>query len=880
MPTTGKSLRQAGTMKKSFSLSLILVIFCARVFAAIVPVSEAQQVATNFFTHQTGKAVNQVTLAYTVQNSNTQGATGTTAADPLIYVFNFNGNDGFVMVSAEDLVQPILAYDNTHAFEANHLAPVVQKWMENYKVQVLRVRTLAVSTSTEVATQWTEMYHNRFAASQRSVGVAPLVKSKWNQDPYYNDFCPYDNGARTNAVTGCVATCMAQLMRYWNYPPQGTGYHSYYDATYGTQTADFGNTIYDWAHMPLVLTHHDTAIATLMYHCGVSVDMSYGTASAGGSGAYVLADASPDPRACSEYAYVNYFGYDGDYLQGVERYSYSDADWIALLKTELDAGRPFQYVGWGSAGGHTWVCDGYDNNSMFHMNWGWGGTSDGYFTVDALDPPGLGSGGGSGGFNNGQQALIGIEPPINIIQSTLTLSSVVALSSNPYTLGDTLRVTASVTNSSSNDFHGSIAASLFTNNGSFIANIDVANGVTIPAGGSANFAFRVDSLRYGQGQYKIGIYYLPSYLTSYTSVQSATFTNPVNIVVAGNQHNIQLISAISGDTLIRTNQPFSEFVKLVNNGSRGFSGSVRAALFNSNDSLVAVAQEVTNTSISNNGGIRSFNFYNPGFNIAPGDYYLAIQSYDISSGAPYWVTDNNDFYDNPVHVRVVSAPLVADVYEGDDAEQSPYVFTAAFIAGATEVTTTGSNIHVATDEDYYAINLPTGYTYTVDARVNDSQESLDGYTYTNDVAFSYKTDNVWSATFDQALPAPIMVKGGNLMFHVSDYFSGTTGSYVLDVNITQQRDSSTVGIDQPNASALSVFPNPASSQVTITTGNISGPCTLSLLDILGRTVSQQEVNLSPGAVLHQDVTNLDNGLYILRLKSGNQTHEAKVVVNR
>ena len=211
---------------------------------------------------------------------------------------------------------------------------------------------------------------------------------------------------------------MAQIMRYWSYPAKGTGSSSYscttangYKDNYGTLSANYGTTTYNWTSMPLanasITSSASTysAVATLMYQCGVSVDMNYDPS---GSGAQVLSvDAGGGP--CAQQSYTLYFGYDASTIQGYQRTQggYSDAAWLNLIETDLNAGRPVQYAGQDpSQGGHTWVCDGYDVNNNVHMNWGWAGSDDGYFSINNLLTT-------NGGFNpsTNHEILVGIQPP-------------------------------------------------------------------------------------------------------------------------------------------------------------------------------------------------------------------------------------------------------------------------------------------------------------------------------------------------------------------------------------------------------------------------------------------------------------------------------------
>jgi PKD repeat protein len=198
-------------------------------------------------------------------------------------------------------------------------------------------------------------------------------------------------------VAGCVATAMGQIMKYWNYPPHGIGSSSYMDSPFGTLYADFDSTQYDWSQMPLNVTRTNSSVATLMYDCGVGVQMAYSDTS---SGSYIITGDDP---VCAQSAFVQYFGYSGASIQGLYRQNYSDNDWTTLLEDELNNKRPFLYAGSGNQGSHAWVCDGYDATGYFHMNWGWAGYEDGYFSLDALNPDNI-------PLNSDEEALIGIGP--------------------------------------------------------------------------------------------------------------------------------------------------------------------------------------------------------------------------------------------------------------------------------------------------------------------------------------------------------------------------------------------------------------------------------------------------------------------------------------
>ena len=190
----------------------------------------------------------------------------TLAADgqPTVYVFA-NGTRGYLVAAADDACPALLGYSDKDKFSGEAMAPALQYWLQEYSRQVAYARTQSNTV--------------KVPAKARPVraAIAPMVATRWNQDAPFNNDCPVLNGERS--VTGCVATALAQVMKYHNWPEHGTSSHSY---TYNGQTisADFAKTTYDWANMRDVYTSSATAaqnaaVATLMFNCGVAVDMQY-----------------------------------------------------------------------------------------------------------------------------------------------------------------------------------------------------------------------------------------------------------------------------------------------------------------------------------------------------------------------------------------------------------------------------------------------------------------------------------------------------------------------------------------------------------------------------------------------------------------------------
>ena len=339
------------------------------------------------------------------------------------YVFN-TGTTGFVIVAADDEVTPVLAYSTESVFSPDNIPANVADKLDNYKLQISYIIRNNVPATAQTTAKWDMLQADKpFGAAKTTVvGVPPLMHTKWDQRPYCNILCPYDYTADTNALTGCVATAMAQVMKYWNWPAQGTGTHTY-SSSYGTLSANFGATTYLWDSMPNYLSANNAAVAKIMYHAGVSVNMHYGVTS---SGAYVLASYSPITD-CAEYALKTYFKYKPS-IHGVYRSSYDDSGWVHLIKSEIDNYRPVMHTGSGPSGGHCFVADGYANDNRIHFNWGWGGIYNGYFIIENLAP-------GTETFNSDETLLVGIEPdrPVTGVNNVAVTENMVNIYPNPAT---------------------------------------------------------------------------------------------------------------------------------------------------------------------------------------------------------------------------------------------------------------------------------------------------------------------------------------------------------------------------------------------------------------------------------------------------------------
>ncbi len=371
---------------KKILISLLLVTAFGAAIAAPVSEADARRAAENFWFASTLKPCQSATAL-----------PGTGFAQ--LRIFDIDGGSGFVIVASDDRAYPILGYSLESPATAE-IGANIRFWLGQYEQEIAFLASQDGAADPIVADAWKRLLAGEWSDPKSATSVSPILTTTWNQSPYYNNLCP------SGTPAGCTAIAMAQVMKYWNYPPQGTGSHSYNHSTYGSLSADFGATTYNWANMPNSLTSSSTsaqktAVATLCYHVGVSVNMDYGPS---GSGAPIVGSNSVQT------ALPQYFGYKPTTV-GIYKSQFTNTAWVDTLKSEISAGRPVVYAGFDNSAGHAFVFDGYNSSSQFHVNWGWGGAYNGYFSIGALNPGGGGTGSNtSNTFNLSNQAVIGIQP--------------------------------------------------------------------------------------------------------------------------------------------------------------------------------------------------------------------------------------------------------------------------------------------------------------------------------------------------------------------------------------------------------------------------------------------------------------------------------------
>lgn len=372
-------------------MMMLLVLVCLPAMAGQRTASEAQNVAMNYLNSHAprrapGASAPKLSLAKTAQSTNGR------AVD--YYVFDCDANRGFIIVSGEDKAAPVLGYCDEGTFDPTNIPDGLNYMLDCYAEQMKYLRSHPEAAYVAPGTEMT-------------VSITPLLTTNWNQDSPYNDLCPTFGQDATHAAVGCVATATAQVMNYHKWPKKGTGEFTYLCKVNKKEeqwlSADFGNTTYDWdnmldAYIPGSYNEvQANAVATLMSHVGIASHMGYGETS------------STSTFAAME-ALRDYFGYNPGMVR-YSRHSVEAAKWDSLIMNELICSRPVIYTGFTpKGGGHCFVLDGCNAQGYYHFNWGWGGKSNGYFLITALNPADQGIGSYEGGYNAAQEFIANVYP--------------------------------------------------------------------------------------------------------------------------------------------------------------------------------------------------------------------------------------------------------------------------------------------------------------------------------------------------------------------------------------------------------------------------------------------------------------------------------------
>ena len=357
-------------MKKLTLFVLLLCSLCLN--AQQRSESEAIQIAQEFWGSRVNraklKAVSQSSLMKAKARAMTKSAVPTNNSKQSFFVINDEEHSRFVIVSSDDRLYKILGFSDKGVFD--------------YETAPIGLIDMLNGYDEQYASIYPELDNTRSGVQKKSTvsPVQPLIQPKWDQSDPFNLYCPKDikSTSGKNCVTGCVATAMAQVMYFWKYPETGTGSNTYTSSTQRiSQSMDFSSVHFSWENMldeynsDATETQKD-AVATLMHAAGVSVSMDYADV----SGAYAIDMA---------YALSHFWKYNPNVSYKKKQY-YSDDEWNQLILSELSEGHPILYAGQGSSGGHQFVLDGCNEDGMYHFNFGWGGSGDGYYTLEVLAP--------------------------------------------------------------------------------------------------------------------------------------------------------------------------------------------------------------------------------------------------------------------------------------------------------------------------------------------------------------------------------------------------------------------------------------------------------------------------------------------------------------
>jgi len=800
-----------------------------------------------------------------------------TNPSPAFYVYNFTGSPGFVIVAGDDIVTPILGYSTEGYFSMVNIAPAAASFLWSYEEQIKSAVAKKLRATPEIESAWIEYQTTASGSNHSDEGVKtvePLIKLYWNQAPHYNKLCPENKKPKELTVTGCVATAMAMVMKYHNYPKQGTGSASNKTEKYGTLSANFGGTKYAWNVMPDSLyddsdTAAINAVSTLMYHCGIAVEMEYGIAAVGGSAAYVIDYGTK--RRCTENALKNYFGYDPA-LRGLSRHNYTDTEWIDLLKEDLDARLPVLYAAQDPSpkgGGHAFICDGYDNNGKFHFNWGWGGVDNGYFEINSLNPPGS-------RYICGHEMIKGARPmPGQGKYFNLNLSAPVTLLSDIIQYEDSISISTSIRNNGKADFTGSLGAAIFDSNQMRIGFVEIINPFTIRAGENAeHITFKNSGLpEMLPGKYMIGIMYSyvgDDWMEVNDTLQFVNF--PVMEVI--NPDVIEMASAMTVlPEILTEGQAATVKLAIRNNGSADYSGMLNLAIHDADGNFLYSIAQKENFTLPAGSASGELTFSTNRIPVSAGSYMIALW-YKNPANSEFELVGSSGFQ-NPVRVQVNASPLVADRYEPNDSAQISSVLPLSFSGNSAKILLDNTNCHVGTDEDFYKIVLPIGFSYNIEANLRNSEydttwsHPLNGfwnYMRPQDTVWQFPCNNSGPAKFESA-------KGGDLSFYVFTNFVKQTGMYQLEINISKNP----LGINESDqTSSLVVYPNPSTGIVYLVNHRDNEIITdITVRSMPGRTVYHQPT-VSVGADPYQiDLSRLAPGIYIVTLLD-NMNHQRNI----
>ncbi len=827
---------------RRFIAAVLCVTGCWGLYAKPRTFQDAQQIATEF-TGNTGitrkSTTTSVELAYTKNGS----------SQPLYYVFN--RGTGFVIVSADDRATEILGYSDAGAFCMDSLPDNFRSWLGVYDTELE-----ALSVAPEVSVSSTKS-----TTQTRSTGssLSPLLGSiLWDQGDPYNALCPTYGNNQQSAV-GCVATAMAQIMRYHRWPEKGTGTtESYTTGTHNIniRSVNLANTTYDWSNMTPVYTSSSTrteknAVATLMYHCGITVEMDYSES----SGAYTYKVPN---------ALTTYFSYNRN-MDMLSRDYYTKAEWDSIIRNELDNGRPVYYSGYSTTGGHAFVCDGYDADGLFHFNWGWSGLSNGYFALSGLTPASQGIGGSSGGYNFGQDIIIGIQAETmadsEIYQ--LYMDTTMIVSENQISRNDTVAVTVyGFWNMGARTFTGRIGTALFDTSGNIVCTLETMNTSLETYYGYLELTLDENTVPSSvpEGDYRLYLVYQAFGATDYQIVRAPVGTpNYLDVNVSSSRITFSSAGGFDVDLQLDTLETIGNLYQdkvgrfrytITNNGME-YVSVLAVRLESITESDIALWGNLNPVSIAK-GDTLTFEIEED-IDLAPGEYYLSL-FYDAGNSYA-----NLDDYNA---LSQLGDTLTVTVLETPTGEPDLQLLAPIALDGNVDRNDLSLTASIVNRGDYFSGNV-TAFIFNESGQGN----SLD---YVGYQTISMDAEETRDVTFSGA----VSLDAGTYFLALYYYDGGWQEFTPEEYNgLTFTLIDPTTALQQTQAGSAAVYPNPAKDVVNVRSAEkVLNMC---VYDLSGRLLLQQQ----PGVAgeIQLPVSGLQAGTYTLVLRTENATTTTKII---
>jgi hypothetical protein len=786
-------------------------------------------------------AAMELNLVYTAKDS-------TLAADNgLYYIYNKGVNSGYVIISGDDRANTVLGYSNDGSFDINQIPDGLKYWLNGFATEIKSIVNQPNTVLLTVNSAPVSVPLQKAIATS----VAPLLGGiQWNQSSPYNDLCPLKPTTTSRCVTGCVATAMAQVMDYYKWPVIGSGSNSYTTKTNKIAlSVDFSQTQYDWANMTdtygtTSTQVQKTAVSTLMYHCGVAINMDYDLSSS----------ASSNTMAKS---LITYFGYDKN-LQILTRDFYTRSEWSDILKAEINASRPVLYSGQSATSGHLFVCDGYDSNGYFHFNWGWGGMSNGYFEITALNPSNQGIGGGSGGFNVDQSIVSGLQKPTATTNPIYIICNAATMTYSLPSFARTGSVTISghsIFNLGINTFTGDMGLALYNSSGTMVqllktntvsnlqsnygwSNYDITS-VTIPAG-------------VANGSYKLYWVYKASTESNWQIMRSKVGTpNFLKVDVSSTLVNLNLPTNVQASLTLNSatitgnlyqNKIGRFTVNFTNNGAGEYYSKIGIQLTSKTNS--SITQVFTEDADFIPGETKSY-YLNDSISVAPDQYTLSVL-YDAQNN---WTsTSTFSTLGNSQTVTVAAAPT-----------ETPNLTLLSKISFPNSLAVQKDNAvlsaTILNSSGYYDKKL---IAFIFPAAGGSS------LTYIGYQSAIFDTNEQKTITFGNSISLPI-----NTVYMVAVYYQNASNAWT-QLPLTSNSVMNFTLVDNISAvnvptylESFDIFPSPATNVIQFNSEVMVH--SIKIFDLSGKMVQDNKSDLIGNIRLN--INNLKSGDYIIQINT-------------